>query len=159
MKRPYLTLCTIILFSNSLFAQKNVIKINLFSPILKTFNIAYEGVISRKLGLQFRGHIGGGDEGEMIYGFIPELRYYPSDEKDAPEGFYAAPFLRYIGAGDGSGFFGGGFIIGIQPVFGKITLDAFIGINYLTDGSSGADILDISSGFLPRAGVAVGIAF
>ena len=157
MKKTFLAFLTIILFSNSLFSQKNVIKVNIFSPLLLTLNVAYERVISPNLGLQFRGHVGGSED--MAYGFIPELRYYPSEVKDAPNGFYVAPFLRYLGTNEGTGLFGGGFIIGIQPIFGKITLDAFVGLNYLASSSSGTDIFDISPGFLPRAGVAVGLAF
>jgi hypothetical protein len=160
-------------------AKKNMIKLNLMSPFIKTFNLAYERILNENMALQIRGYYTGYTNKEEDpqtktsgFGVIPELRLYLSDKKPAPSGFFVAPFIRFDkfditdSYEDGSEVngsytdFGAGLLIGHQSVFSNIvTLEAFIGPQYVFGNESG-DIETVEfNGVLPRGGVTIGILF
>lgn len=158
-------------------AQKeNVIKINIFSPIVSTFNIQYERKLSAtgsfQLGFFYTGFSAGDTKFSGI-GITPEYRFYLS-ETEAPKGVYIAPFLRYQDftltqeATTSKGTltnFGGGVIIGKQWLFKeKIALDIFIGPSYSTGSTkvtSGSSSFSTGAfdGFGIRTGLCLGFAF
>lgn len=157
-------------------AQENVFKINIFSPIVKTFNASYERKLnatsSFQLGFFYTGYKAG-DTKFSGFGITPEYRFYLS-ESEAPEGVYLAPFVRYQNFklteestnSDGTlGLFGGGLVIGKQWIFKeRISLDIFLGPQFsggdvkVTSGSDTFDT-DAFSGFGIRTGLTLGIAF
>jgi hypothetical protein len=161
---------------------KTAVKINLLSPIARTFNIALERAItedgSLQIGFYYSGYKFPGDGGVKMSGFgiTPEYRWYLS-ETPAPNGFYVAPFIRYasltLSTDDGSNdeatmtTFGGGLVVGRQWVFKeRVTLDLFIGPKYQTRDlkvKSGSDSekfdLNFFNPFGIRGGVTLGIAF
>lgn len=97
-KISILSLLLFFCVTGNLFAQsKNVIKINLWSPIVATANLAYERAITEKVSVQLGGaYTTVGSSGIKYRGYQvqPEVRFYLS-EKAAPAGFYVAPFARY----------------------------------------------------------------
>ena len=157
--------------------KSNVVKINIFSPIVKTFNIAYERAISENASLQGRFFYTGfkaSDTKFSGFGITPEFRYYLS-EAGVPKGGFIAPFVSYAsysleeevtGSEATLTNIGGGVIIGAQALMGPVTLEGFIGPQYIS-GSTKVDIgqeddFDIGSsfdGFGVRVGVTIGIAF
>lgn len=155
--------------------QGNVIKLNIFSPIVKTFNIQYEKKLksdaSFQLGVFFSG-AAIGDTDVSGFGITPEYRLYLSD-LEAPQGVYVAPFVRYqnftLTRGSDKGTlstFGGGLILGKQWLFKqKVVLDMFLGPTYssgsaeLTSGSSSNFNTGSLSGYGVRAGICLGFAF
>jgi hypothetical protein len=159
-------------------AQTNVIKFNIFAPIVKTANFQYEkafGDKSFQLGAFYTGFSPGTTKFSG-FGITPEFRFYLS-ETPAPAGFYAAPFLRYqsftieetdpdIAAKGTFSAFGGGVIIGKQWIFKeKVALDLFIGPSYnggkvkAEAGDSGNLDPETFDGFGVRFGVCFGLAF
>lgn len=186
MKRIIVLPLLLMLFALSSFGQKsNIIKLNLLSPILKTGNFAYERVLNENVGLQLRGYFSSFDIDDQPvsgFGIIPEARFYVANEKDAPQGFFVAPFVlyssydiestvndglpeEYIAKGNLNNF-GGGVVVGTQKVFSDIvTFEAFIGIKYtsgkveVTEGDPDDISTDRLSGFLPRGGITLGILF
>lgn len=155
----------------------NNIKVNIFSPIVKTGSFFYERKISEsssaQLGVGFTAY---NREGIKINGifFTPEYRFYLSNTKEAMEGFYVGPYLRYQNlkvedTEDGSkatlSTFGGGIVVGHQWIFKNIfSLDIFLGPNYnsgsvkVTEGQE-PDIPTSFDGFGARVGVTFGFAF
>lgn len=155
-------------------AQSNVIKINIFSPIVRTLNMQYERKItsngSFQLGFYYTGYSVENTKFSGL-GITPEYRFYLSN-MDAPQGVYVAPFLRYqsftLSKGNDKGTLttmGGGLILGKQWIFKeKIALDIFLGPSYSSGDvkvTSGADSFNINafSGFGLRTGVCFGFAF
>lgn len=160
----------------SAHAQENVLKINIFSPIVKTFNVSYERKLSAtgsfQLGAFFTSY-NPDDTKFSGFGITPEYRFYLS-ESEAPAGVYVAPFVRYqnfkltedISSSKGTySSFGGGLVIGKQWIFKeKISLDAFVGPQYSSGNvkvTDGTDTFDTSvfDGFGLRAGLTFGFAF
>lgn len=163
-------------------AQENVFKINIFSPIVKTFNVSYERKINATSSFQlgvFYTNWSPGDTKISGLGITPEYRFYLS-ESEAPAGVYVAPFVRYQNLKveetfDGettkgtTSSVGGGLVIGKQWIFKeKISLDIFIGPQYvargdikITSGSSDSESFDLGAldGFGVRAGLTFGFAF
>jgi hypothetical protein len=164
---------------NQVKEKKNAVKLNLISPFVKTFNLAYERVLNENLGLQIRGYYTGySDKGTdpetktTGFGIIPELRLYLSEKKKAPAGFFVAPFIRFDkfdvteNYEDGSTIegtysdIGAGLLIGHQSVFSNIvTLEAFIGPQYIFGKEEGDIEGQRLKGVLPRGGVTIGILF
>jgi hypothetical protein len=178
MKKVWLTIlvgAALFVLSPEAHAQ-SVLKINILSPIVKTFNISYEHVLSDnssfQLGFFYTGYK---DDFTKFSGFgiTPEYRFYLSDSP-APEGVYVAPFLRYQNFkledetfNDKADFsaFGGGLVIGKQWIFkDKISLEIFLGPAYYSgkvSGESGDTNWDTGAfdGFGLRTGINFGIKF
>lgn len=162
--------------THSTFGQSNVIKLNVFSPLLKTLNVSYEAKVSASSSFQLGFFYTTYTPAEVSFkgiGITPEYRFYLSDT-DAPAGVYVAPFLRYQNfkltdetTSDEGTFssFGGGLVIGKQWILKeKIALDAFFGPSYsggkaeATTGGSTFDT-DVFDGFGLRLGFNIGFAF
>jgi len=160
----------------SIASEKNVLKVNTLALITGTGTIFYERKVSDLVSAQM-------GAGYMNYNFgdtkfsglilTPECRFYV--KKNAIDGFYVAPYLRYSqykykvkegGTGEGSfTSMGGGAAFGMQWIMKKgFTMDLFFGGHY-TDGSvdiqSGDEPTDITkiNGFKTRVGFCIGFAF
>jgi len=183
MKKLFVILIVIILAIPA-FAQdqpavsvdKNVLKINTLSLFLGTGSIFYErklndmssammgvGYLSFKFGdTKFSGLI-----------LTPEYRIYV--KKNAIDGFYVAPYLRYQNytlkndaeAAKGSlNIMGGGFAFGRQWITDSgFTMDLFFGGHYgsgnlsVDAGSASSFDTDKFNGFKTRVGFALGFSF
>lgn len=130
------------------YFKVRIIKINLLSPVVRTFTGAYEVSINRETSIQLTASLS-----YFGYFITPEYRIYLSDTP-APEGFYIAPFLRYMNFRDeAEAQLGGGLVVGKQGFFKKkVTIDAFLGPTYKTF------LLDEQlTDFGVRAGITVGL--
>jgi hypothetical protein len=158
MKKAIIVVTTILTMclGTNLKAQNNDIKVNIFSPLVRTCSFFYERGLndnsSLQLGIYFTSWKNDGT-GWSGFGITPEYRYYPSG--NALNGFYLAPFIRYqsITISDeyeGYNFdsngnftttiqknsatlntFGGGFLVGHQWILGEhISIDSFVGPCY-----------------------------
>lgn len=167
-------------------AQKNVIKANIFSPIVRTGSFFYERVITEKMSFQLGFFYTGFKVGETKWrgiGITPEVRFYLSD-KETPRGFYLAPYLRYqsltasmtttsidpntfettsVQAEANLTTYGGGLLIGHQWLIAdRVSLDMFIGPS-LNSGtvkakaSDGTDNESFKAGGLTGFGLRTGI--
>lgn len=89
-------------------AQTNVLKIDIFQPIVNTAALSYEHKLSEtssfQLGVSITSnykessyYVNGmsGERKSSGFGLMPEYRFYLSEKHPAMEGFYVAPFLRY----------------------------------------------------------------
>ncbi|OJJ23402.1 hypothetical protein BKI52_03315 [marine bacterium AO1-C] len=161
-------IATCLVAPRSSFAQdgpKNVIKTNILSPIVGSYNFFYERAIAKNSSLQLGGGFTNIDvAGTKINGFrvTPEFRYYPAKSKDAPKGFFVGPFINYqslnltVGASalnasaEGKATlttFGGGLALGWQWLFGNVVaLDLFFGPS-LNSGSVSVDATATADGF------------
>lgn len=179
MKKISLAGLMLALFATASFAQeperKNNIKVNLISPLLRTFSGFYERKISPSAAVQLGVSYTGAelDDVELRgWSITPEFRYYAT-QKGAMQGFYVAPFMRYgnfevddkISKGELKTI-GGGLLVGKQWIFTKgISLDTFIGPSYnfgdlkITSGIDDPEVPASFNGFGVRAGVTLGIAF
>jgi Protein of unknown function (DUF3575) len=107
MKKIVLAL-SISLFAATAFAQKNVVKFNLFGAFAQSYTLAYERVLNDKMSVQLS--VGYRTfkvydinllttEEKLTYSgptIVGEFRYYVTNaSKDVPRGFYVAPFVRY----------------------------------------------------------------
>jgi hypothetical protein len=155
--------------------EKNVIKINTLALIIGTGSVFYERKVSDLASAQLGvGYLNYKIEDTKFSGLIltPECRFYI--RKNAIDGFYISPYLRYNqykyenGTDSGEGKFtsvGGGVAFGRQWIFKKgFIMDLFFGGHY-TDGSvnitSGTEPTDVTkfTGFKTRVGFAIGFAF
>lgn len=179
MKKQCLTALALLVTFTPLLAQKsesrNQVKINVFSPIVRTFSGFYERKISESSSLQLGVSYTGSKFDELKirgFGITPEYRYYATN-KGAMQGFYVAPFARFqhlnLKNESGSGTLntlGGGLLLGNQWIFAKgISLDVFLGPSYnsgdvkVKSGESEFDIPQAFEGFGIRSGITLGIAF
>lgn len=99
MKKITLSIAVLLCLAGSVIGQdrKNVIKINLWSPIVSTWNFGYERALSEKVSVQLGlAYTTKSYKDTKLSGYQiqPEVRFYLS-EKAAPAGFYVAPFIRY----------------------------------------------------------------
>ncbi|GAA4401389.1 hypothetical protein GCM10023187_15530 [Nibrella viscosa] len=167
-----------VLCSAATVQAQSVLKANLISPFFRTANISFEKVINQDRSLQVGFYYTGlryKNTRFSGYGITPEYRMYLSiDQKDAPHGFYLAPFLRYqqfslnqvdTGVGGSLTTYGGGVTGGYQALFSdRITLDAFLGPSY-NNGRVRADAgivqspfaISIFTGLLVRGGLTIGL--
>lgn len=177
MMRKLITVLLTMVVGASAFAQKeNVVKINIFSPIVKTLNIQYERKVKEDASFQLGFFYTGYSVSETSFsgiGITPEYRFYLSDTP-APAGVYIAPFVRYqnfsltestVNGKATLSTFGGGVILGKQWIFKeKIVLDIFIGPSYssgslkVTSGSSSNFETGAFDGFGIRTGLCFGFA-
>lgn len=156
--------------------EKNVLKVNTLSLIAGTGSIFYERKISdltsAQLGLAFLSYK---ISDTKLTGIIltPEFRIYA--KKNAIDGFYIAPYLRYmnftlkITSEDDKATFssmGGGLLLGRQWITNSgFTMDLFFGGSYgssslkVSSGSESVFDLGLLKGFSPRIGFALGFAF
>lgn len=80
--------------------KKNVLKLNLISPMANTLSLSYERSLGKSETFHLTFNYYGDSftfDNEINYGFgiIPELRFYLSEKKNAPAGFFAGPYLSY----------------------------------------------------------------
>jgi hypothetical protein len=152
MKQLFLIGFVFILLSNTAAGQadtistpRNIIKVDLFSPVYRAFIGYYERVLSDNTSIQF-GIIAGGDffMGRVAY------RFYLSEEP-APSGIYVSPTIG-LGAEMGDPAFALALVVGAQKLFKqKITLEANLGPGYMHSGGDGQ--------FTLFGGIVIGIAF
>ena len=174
MKRFFI-IAVLMAFGIGANAQGNVVKINILSLVVKTANISYEKVINESSSFQMGvAYTGASISETSLKGLqlTPEYRFYLS-ETSAPNGVYAAPWLRYSSLALESGSskasltsFGGGAVIGKQWIFKEsISLETFLGPGYSSssiDVESGSeDSFNVGSfdGFGIRFGINFGFAF
>jgi hypothetical protein len=156
--------------------DKNVLKINTLSLFLGTGSIFYERKLSDntsgQMGVSFLSYRFSSTKFSGLI-LTPEFRIYP--RKNAIEGFYVAPYLRYFtftiksttNSDKGTlDVIGGGFLLGRQWITNSgFTMDLFFGGHYgsssiKTDsGNSSWVDSNIFSGFRTRVGFALGFAF
>ena len=174
-------------------AQNVVIKINPLSLFVITGNVQAEYAFNEKMSAQLGFYIGSinlgfgasGTDGGVNYtwyGVTPEFRYYVTNKtKEAPRGFYVAPFLRYskvsydftgsvtdpdnglnttasIGADVNS--IGGGVSLGYQWLFGDVfALDLFFGPQYRSSSTTFTATCDGCDGDETVVDTSVGLNF
>ena len=158
-------------------AQKNVFKVNPLGLAFGSLDVSYERVISDKgaveIGFTYSSFdVTGATTKVSTNGFGAEGKYkfYFSSDKDAPKGWYGAPFAAYSTSSvDSNGIKGdasavsGGLLAGYQWVFGGgdsgFALDLNFGAQYISASATG-NISSISiDGFLPRLGLSLGYAW
>ena len=179
----------LLLDSSAASAQTHALKVNLLSPLVKTGSFFYEQQLGAKSSLQL-GALAtywspDGNTRLRGFAFTPEYRRYFAGSKQALNGFYVAPFLRYqkmalsMDVTDETDTpytgtvtlqtLGAGLVVGHQWLFGgRVTLDTFLGPSYnhnvarfSTGDAQATDQADIGafSGFGLRTGVTLGVAF
>ncbi len=154
-------------------SEKNVLKVNTLALIIATGSIFYEreisDLISGQLGV---GYLNYKINDAKFTGLIltPEMRFYV--RKNAIDGFYVAPYLRYqkynFDGTESNGSLtsvGGGAALGMQWIFPKgFVMDLFFGGHYtsadakLTSGTEAPGITTFD-GFHTRVGFMLGFAF
>jgi hypothetical protein len=160
--------------TTSVASEKNVLKINTLCLILGTGSVFYE----RKLSDAMSGQLGVAYlnykiSGTKFTGLIltPEVRFYT--KKNAIDGMYVAPYIRYqnYSLSDNSAkgtlsSIGGGLLLGRQWIKASgFTMDLFFGGHYgsaslkATEGDVTTFDTKLFSGFGFRVGFALGFAF
>ena len=105
--------------------KKNIIKTSLIFPFMEALDISYERVAGKDISLVLEIMTGNG-----IFMVSPQLRYYLSENMTVPSGTFISPLVL---VGNETG--GAGIMVGRQRVFkDKISLDAYIGPAYYTEG-------------------------
>jgi len=96
-----------LLLAGAAQAQTNVVKLDIFQPIVSTIALSFEHKLSEASSFQLgvAGTFGykedyssfGNTNGRSTSGFAitPEYRFYLSEKHPALEGFYVAPFVRF----------------------------------------------------------------
>ena len=181
MKKILLATTAIIAFVCSASAQstqKNALKMNPISMIVKTGNISYERAIAANQSLQIGAFYSGVSFDDVRYsgfGITPEYRFYFGGQKKALNGGYVAPFARYqnftlektsLKTTADFTTIGGGATIGWQKTWASgFIVDFFAGPSYnhlkFTSDTEESDF-DIKSGikgFTLRTGLTIGFTF
>jgi hypothetical protein len=168
-----LTLSSFAQDKSNVSVEKNVLKVNTLSLFVGTGSIFYEhklsDLTSAQLGL---GYLSFKTSGTKFSGLLitPEIRIYA--KKNAIDGFYIGPYLRYqnysLESGTDKGtlsIMGGGLVFGRQWITNSgFTMDLFFGGHYgsssidVTYGSNTFDV-DFFKGFRTRVGFALGFSF
>ncbi|MGZ5191263.1 MAG: DUF3575 domain-containing protein, partial [Flavisolibacter sp.] len=158
--------------------NSNAIKLNPLSLAFLTGNVQYERAVgantSAQLGVFYSGLSFSGIKYSGL-GITPEFRIYFGGSKQALNGVYAAPFVRYQSfkiedkeTGDKTSFttMGGGATIGWQKMWNSgFVLDIFAGPSYSSakfKNDSDDDTFDVQGGFTGfgvRTGIAIGFGF
>ena len=169
-----------LLFSATYFkgyaqSEKNTLKINPISALLRTGSVFYEHKLSEKTSVQLGAAYTGMKISDTKFSGLaltPEFRFYP--KQNALNGLYTAAFLRYqdyrvkdeesTAKGSYSSF-GGGVLLGRQWIYSSgFTLDLFFGPSFNSgkvkadDGSNEPEINSAIDGLGLRAGVLIGFA-
>jgi hypothetical protein len=158
--------------------NQNAIKLNPLSLVFATGNVSYERAVGENQSVQLGVFYSGVSLSGIKYaglGITPEYRFYFGGKRQALNGVYAAPFLRYQNfslkekeSGDKATYssFGGGAIIGWQKMWDSgFVLDLFAGPAYNSGkfkNDSEGDEFDISGGidgFGLRTGITLGFGF
>lgn len=181
-KRLFLLIC--LFFCLHGYSQLNVVRVDLSGLIIGKLQGSYEYAFSEKSslglsmyympnqGLQYLNLINIKIDGDYIdnpiemteyngIGFTPEIKFYTSSERDAPRGFYIAPYMRYAAYGVSSEFryrnddlsiahisidgnstsIGGGVAMGVQFVISDlIAIDWAI---FALGGASGKTVVNV----------------
>jgi hypothetical protein len=167
--------------AGALKAQENIsqaIKINPLSLFVVTGNVAYEHATGNNQSVQVGVFYSGVSISGLKYsglGITPEYRFYFAGHKEALNGVYAAPFLRFQSftfkekeTNNKANFtsFGGGATIGWEKTWNSgFVLDLFAGPSYNAGkfkNDADEDTFDVSSGvngFGIRTGITLGFAF
>ena len=130
---------------------QNIIKIDLFSPVYRSFFGYYERVLSPESSMQF-GLLASGSFTLVTGGY----RFYLSDTP-APKGVYVSPTIAMGAAESGSYHnrevvFGAALLVGTQGLFRqKITIEANLGPAWIHDSDGGH--------FIIFGGIVIGVAF
>ena len=148
----------LLLAAGTASAQNNVVKVNVLSPLVKTGSFFFEHKLSESSSFEIGGLFTSwniGDTDVTGFAITPEYRFYLSSTKNAMEGFYVGPFLRYQNLTlnntstytdfDSNGnvitrtdeseaalnTFGGGVVVGHQWLFKqRFSLDTFLGPSF-----------------------------
>lgn len=181
MKRVIIIACFLV-SAGALKAQVNsvqqAIKINPLSLFVITGNVAYERATTENQSIQVGLFYSGVSISGLKYsglGITPEYRFYFGGRKEALNGVYAAPFLRFQSftfkdkeTTDKANYtsLGGGGIIGWEKTWSSgFVLDIFAGPSYNAGrfkNDADEDQFDVSSGingFGIRTGLTLGFAF
>jgi hypothetical protein len=158
-------------------SRHNAIKINPLSLAVATGNVSYERAVNAKQSFQIGGFYSGVSLGDIKYtgyGITPEYRFYFAGAKEALNGVYAAPFVRYQSfqfkeksTSDNVSFnaFGGGATIGWEKSWNSgFVLDIFAGPNYnsvkvKSSADNDTELLGKIDGFGFRTGITLGFSF
>lgn len=157
---------------------ENAIKINPLSLVFATGNIAYERAISENSSIQLGVFYSGLNISGLHYsglGITPEMRFYVAGHKEALNGIYVGPFVRYQSFNlkdkdndEEAKFtsFGGGAVIGWEKTWQSgFVLDIFLGPAYnkgkvkQQTGPGDFDVSGSIDGFGLRTGITLGFAF
>jgi hypothetical protein len=173
LKTFFLLLCFISLNhlsqAQSETTKKNLLKVNLLSPLLRTGSFFYERTLSSNsslmLGLFYTG-FSVDDVSFSGFGLTPAYRYYLSSTKQAPIGFYVSPYGRFMRFSLANNLtkdkgtlttYGLGLELGYQWVFKDIiSLNVFGGIGYSAGTFTATDNSNIDN--LNGSGVGVDIS-
>jgi hypothetical protein len=162
--------------------RANAIKLNPLSLAVVTGNVSYERAIGANTSLQLGGFYTSVGISSLKYtgfGLTPEFRLYFAGAKEALNGVYVAPFVRYQSftlANNEEGYeskagmssIGGGATIGWQKMWGSgFVLDLFAGPSYNSmslkvEAGDAEDFESIKggfSGFGVRTGLTLGFGF
>jgi hypothetical protein len=163
--------------------RRNIIKFSLVSPIINSFSMAYERPFNPNTSFQLTMfYVGNGSlDTNGGFGITPEIRLYLSERREAPAGFFVAPFATYqnyqiediiynFSTGNSrtvrgsSNILGLGIIVGGQWVFkNRVSIDVWGGPGYGFVGLSKLD--DIYDGYpyatgpMGRFGCTLGFLF
>lgn len=167
------TICTVNVFAQD-GAKPNVIKANPLGLLFGSANVSYERAFGEKSAIQINAAFGGLSVGGVKYTNIGggvDYKYYVSNSKTAPEGFYVSPGVGFYSVKvkevGGTSVSGSGAIVkavvGNQWIWNSgFTLDLFGGINYYAGGkikgNGGAEYAKFN-GVLPALGVSLGYNF
>jgi hypothetical protein len=153
----------------------NNVKVNLFSPLVRTVSGFYERKVSPSASVQLGFSFTGAELDDVNidgWSITPEFRYYAT-QKGAMQGFYVAPFMRFgnfdlddkVSKAEMKTI-GGGLLVGHQWIFSKgLSLDVFLGPSYntgnikITQGTTEPETPSSIDGFGIRSGLTLGIAF
>lgn len=181
MKKILFAALVLVAFASGASAQrlqKNALKLNPISMIVKTGNISYERAITKNQSVQVGAFYSGLSIDDVKYagfGITPEYRFYFGGQKQALNGGYVAPFVRYqdftienttekVKAGFTT--MGGGAIIGWQKTWPSgFIVDVFAGPAYnhlkfdVEEDSDDFDVRSSIKGFALRTGLTIGFSF
>ena|SRR2546423_1309164 len=158
--------------------RSNAIKLNPLSLAFATGNVSYERKIAANQSLQLGAFYSGVSIGGLKYsgwGVTPEYRIYFAGAKEALNGVYVGPFVRYqsfnltdkeTSTETSYTSMGGGAILGWQKAWNSgFVLDLFAGPSYNSGkfkNASDADQFTLKggiNGFGVRTGLTLGFAF
>jgi Protein of unknown function (DUF3575) len=160
-------------------AHQNAVKLNPLSLIFATGNVSYERAIGATTSVQLGAFFSGFSFSGIKYsgwGVTPEVRFYIAGQKQALNGVYIGPFVRYQNftikdkdTDDKASFnsIGGGAVFGWEKSWASgFVLDLFVGPSYNSgkikadDGND--DEFDVKGGidgFGLRTGITIGFSF